>query len=146
MRSLSFSCLVVLSLFLACVGMSRAQSASSTSNPTQPSDEETLRAMNEQYASAITSSDLEKMRLFWNPQSKNLAPRLRLYRELFFESRIEFIDIKVTRLEITSDRAISHLTTDERRLDKKTGAPTLTYDPLHGACRALEWIKTGGVW
>jgi len=49
------------------------------------SDEETVRKLTEQYGSAITEGELEKIRQFWNPQSRNLASRVRLYRELFSE-------------------------------------------------------------
>jgi hypothetical protein len=62
------------------------------------------------------------MRQFWNPQSPNLASRLRVYQGLFSNTRIEFTRITVSRLEVTGDKAVSHLTTDERHLDKKTGA------------------------
>src|SRR5215813_2858573 len=117
-----------------------------TSVQSPPSDEETVRKLTEQYGSAITEGELEKIRQFWNPQSRNLASRVRFYRELFSETRISFINAKVTRLEVSGERAVSHLTSDERQLDKKTGAVTLTYDPFHGACRSFEWIKTGTGW
>src|SRR5215813_6017486 len=117
-----------------------------TSVQSPPSDEETIRKLTEQYGSAITEGELEKIRQFWNPQSRNLASRVRFYRELFLETRISFINAKITRLEVSGDKAISHLTTDERQLDQKTGAPTLTYDPFHGACRAFEWSRTAAGW
>ena len=110
------------------------------------SDEETVRKLTEQYGSAITEGELEKIRQFWNPQSRNLASRVRFYRELFLETRISFVNPKVTRLDVSGEKAVSHLTTDERQLDKKTGVPTLTYDPFHGACRAFEWTRTATGW
>jgi tetratricopeptide (TPR) repeat protein len=110
------------------------------------SDEEILQQMTEQYGTAITAGDLEGMRKFWNPESPNLKTRLGFYRNMFAAARIEFISSKVTRLEVTDGKAVSHLTTDERRLDKKTGAVLLTYDPFRGACRAFEWIKTNDGW
>jgi hypothetical protein len=91
-------------------------------SPPPSSDEETVRALTEKYGFAIVASDLETMRQFWNPQSPNLASRLRVYQGLFSNTRIEFTRITVSRLEVTGDKAVSHLTTDERHLDKKTGA------------------------
>ena len=115
-------CLLVSSLSLISPFTSRFQSLALTPNPPQSSDDETLRRQTEQYASAIAAGDLEAMRRFWNSPSPNLASRLSYYQRLFLDTRIEFISLKVTRLEITGDRAVSHLTADERRLDKKTGA------------------------
>src|SRR5262245_4980933 len=86
------------------------------------------------------------MRQMWNPQSPNLAPRLQVYRGLFLNSRIEFISLKVTLLEVMGDKAVSHLTTDESRLYKKTGAHLSERDAFRGSCRSLEWIKTGAGW
>ncbi|HEY9432613.1 MAG TPA: CHAT domain-containing tetratricopeptide repeat protein [Blastocatellia bacterium] len=122
------------------------QAPASTPNPPQSSDEETVRTLTEKYGLAITASDLEAMRQFWNPQSPNLASRLRVYQRLFSNRRIEFISSKVTRLEVTGDKAFSHLTTDERQLDKKTGAILSEHDALHGYCRSFEWIKSGAGW
>ena len=139
-------CLLALSLSLINPASAQLQSLASISRSPQSSDEETLRRMTEQYGLALAAGDLEKLRQFWNPQSPNLAARRRYYKDLFSESRIELISSKVTRLEITSDKAVSRLTTDERRLDKKTGAVSLTYDPLRGACRSFEWVKADGGW
>ena len=122
-------CLVALSLNL--VNPAPAQSQSSSSDPKahssiygspQSSDEETIRAGVEKYGLAIASGDIEAMRQLWNPQSRHLASRLRLYQGLFSYARIEFISLKVTRAEVMGDKAVSHLTADERRLYKKTGA------------------------
>ncbi|MCI0392094.1 MAG: CHAT domain-containing protein [Acidobacteria bacterium] len=118
----------------------------STPSPPQSSDEETVRTLTEKYGFAITAGDLEAMRQFWNLQSPNLASGLRGYQGLFPDTRIEFILMKVTRLEVTGDKAVSHLTTDERKLDKKTGGILSERDAFHGACRSLEWIKTGAGW
>ncbi len=119
-------CLLALSLSLGSPASSQFRPSASTPSPPQSSDEETLRRQTEQYALAIAAGDLEAVRRFWNPQSPHLASRLRSYQGLVLETRIEFISLKVTRLEVTSDKAISHLTTDERRLDKKTGAILFT--------------------
>ena len=139
-------CLLALSMSFVGPAPSRAQSIASTPSRPQSSDEETLRKMTEQYGQAITAGDLGAMREFWNPQSSDLAARIRFYQNLFSEMRIEFISPKVTRLEVTGGKAVSHLTADERRLDKKTGAILLTYDPIQGTCRSFEWIKAGDVW
>jgi CHAT domain-containing protein len=139
-------CLLALSLSLISPASSPFQSLAWAPSPPQSSDEETLGSLTEQYALAIASGELEAMRQFWNPQSPNLASRLRAYRNLSTELRIEFISQRVTRLEITSDKAISHLTTDERWLDKKTGAILTPQDAIHGLCRAFEWIKASAGW
>lgn len=139
-------CLLALSLSLIRPAASQSYCLASTPSPAQSSDEETLRKLTEQYGVAIAAGDLSAMRGFWNPKSLNLTSRLRYYRDLFLETRVEFINVKVTRLEITGDKAVSHLTTDEHRLDKKTGAVLFTHDPLDGVCRSFEWIKTGVVW
>jgi CHAT domain-containing protein len=118
----------------------------STPNPLQSSDEETVRALTEKYGRAITAGDLEAMRQLWNPQSPNLASRLRFYQGLFTNRRIEFISLKVTRLEITGDKAVSHLMTNELPMDKKTGAILSEHDVIRGYCRAFEWIKSGAGW
>lgn len=122
------------------------QTPTSTPNPFQSSDEETVRALTEKYGLAITAGDLEAMRQFWNPQSPNLASRLGDYQRRFSNGRIEFINSKVTRLEVTGEKAVSHLTTDERQLDKKTGAILSVDDAFHGYCRSIEWIKSGAEW
>src|SRR5262245_7143214 len=98
------------------------QAPTSTPNPLQSSDEETVRALTEKYGLAITAGDIEAMRQFWNPQSPNLASRLRAYQGLFSNRRIEFISLKVTRLEVTRDKAVSKQTTDERTMDHKMEA------------------------
>ncbi len=116
------------------------------STPPQSPDEETVRELTEKYALATTAGDLDAIRQFWNPQSPDLASRLRFFQGLFSTTRIEFISPKVTRLEVAGERAVSHLTADERRLDKKTGAILTVHDFFYGACRSLEWIKTRGVW
>ena len=122
------------------------QAPASTPSPPQSSDEETLRAFTEKYGLAITAGDLEAMRQFWNPQSPNLASRLSVYQRLFSNRRIEFISLKVTRLAVTGEKAVSHLTTDERQLDKKTGAILSEHNALHGYCRSIEWVKSGPGW
>src|SRR4030095_9819961 len=147
--------LILLALSLNLVTFALAQSQSSPSASKAPplipgssrsSDEETLRALTEKYGAAIAAEDLDTMRQMWNPQSPNLAPRLRLYQGLFSYSRIAFISLKVTLLEVMGDKAVSHLTTDESRLYKKTGAHISDRDAFHGSCRAFEWIKTDAGW
>src|SRR4030095_296067 len=91
----------------------------------------------------IAASDLEGMRQLWDPQSPNLDARLKFYQGVFANLRVEFVSLNVTRLEVTGDKAVSHLTTDERQLDKRTGTGRAL---LHGTCRALEWVKTDAGW
>jgi hypothetical protein len=105
-----------------------------------------VRRLTEEYILAIAGSDLEKMRSFWNPESRDLALRLRFYKELFLEARLEFVRANVASLEITGDNARSLTITDERQLDKKTGAGLLTYDPVQGCSRRFEWVRTGAGW
>src|SRR5262245_16353496 len=143
-RVLLYSLALSLSFNVPIMALPQAQ-ASTVSLP-QSSDEETLRALTEKYGLAITAGDIEAMRQFWNPQSPNLASRLEFYRRLFSNARLEFISLKVTRLEVTGDKAVSHLTTDERRLDKKTGAILSEEDAFLGYCRSFEWIKSGAGW
>jgi CHAT domain-containing protein len=118
----------------------------STPNPPQLSDEEAVRTLTEKYSLSIAAGDLEAMRQFWNPQSPNLASRLRIYQGLFSNTRIEFTSLKVIRLVITGDKAVSHLMSDERHLDNKTGAILSELGPFHRSCRSFEWIKTGAGW
>src|SRR6185503_10727537 len=136
-------CLLALSLSLVSPASSQFQSLASTPSPTQSSDEETLRRMTEEYAQAIAAGDLEKMRELWNPQSPNRDSRLRYYQG---NTRYEFIRMKVSRLEVTGDKAISHVTTDERRLDRKTGVTLSDRDAFHDVCRSIAWVKTGAGW
>src|SRR5262247_1255187 len=146
--------LLLLALSLNLVNSAPAQSQSSSSASKSPplipgspqsSDEATIRAAAERYGSAIAAGDLETMRQLWNPQSPNLSSRLRLYQGLFSNSRMEFVSLTVTRVEVTGEKAVSHLTTDERQVDKKTGAVLTDRDLFHGACRSLEWVKTAAV-
>src|SRR5262245_21150307 len=123
-----------------------SQAPASTPGLSQSSDEENVRALTEKYGLAITAGDIEAMRQLWNPQSPNLASRLRVYQRLFSNRQIVFISLKATRLEVTGDKAVSHLTTDERYLDKKTRAVLSHYDVIRGYCRAFEWVKTGAGW
>ncbi len=122
------------------------QASTSTPNSLQSSDEETLRTLTEKYGLAITAGNLEAMRQFWNPQSPNVASRLSAYQRQFSYIRLDFIRMNVTRLEVTGEKAVSHLTVDERRLDKKTGAILSEHDAFHGSCRSFEWIKSGWGW
>jgi hypothetical protein len=125
-----------------------AQSNSLTPTPVRASaaEEESLRTLTAEYGRALASGDLEAVRKFWNPQSANLSPILRNYKKVFAQTRLEFITPEITELEITGDKAVSQLTVDERRLDKKTGAVMLTFDPFHGASRTFEWKKTDAGW
>ncbi|HXR99789.1 MAG TPA: CHAT domain-containing tetratricopeptide repeat protein [Pyrinomonadaceae bacterium] len=125
-----------------------AQSHSLTSTPMRASaaEVESLRTLTAEYGRALATGDLEAVRKFWNPQSPNLPPVLRNYKKVFAQNRLEFSTPVVTQLEITGDKAVSQLTVDERRLDKKTGAVMLTFDPFHGACRSFEWIRTNEGW
>ena len=125
-----------------------AQSNSVTSSPMRVAspEEETLRTLTTEYGRALAAGDLEAVGKFWNPKSPNLTTQLRLYKKVFAQARLELISPEVTQLEITGDKAVSQLTVDERRLDKKTGAVLLTFDPFRGACRSFEWVKTDAGW
>ncbi|HVF22447.1 MAG TPA: CHAT domain-containing protein [Pyrinomonadaceae bacterium] len=125
-----------------------AQSLSLASTPMRASaaEEESVRTLTAEYGRALAAGDLDAVRKFWNPESPNLAAQLRTYKNVFAQARLELLGPEVTRLEVTGDKAVSQLTVDERRLDRKTGAILLTFDPLRGACRSLEWVKTSSGW
>ena len=112
----------------------------------QSAEEVSVRELTEQYGRAIVAGDLAAMRKFWNPQSPNLNSQFRYYKPVLAQARIEFINPQLTRLEINGDKAVSELTTDERRFDKKTGAVLLTWDPFYGASRSFEWTRTSAGW
>ena len=139
-----------LSLFLnlSFITAAVAQSHSVASTPMRVSaaEEESLRTLTAEYGRALVAGDLDAIRKFWNPQSSNLPAQFRSYKNVFAHARLEFISPEVTRLEITGDKAVSHLTVDERRLDKKTDAVLPMFDPLRGACRSFEWIRTNSGW
>ena len=137
---------LVLSLNLISPGVAQAQPLVSSLRSSQSSDEETLRSLTEKYGLAIAASDLETLRQFWDPQSTHLAARLRVYQGVFSEQRIELLKMSVTRLEVTGDKAISHLTSDDQYQDKKTGGILSEADAFHGVCRSFEWVKTGAGW
>ncbi len=109
-------------------------------------DEEAVRTLTERYGQAIAAGDLDTMRELWNPTSPHMAARLRFYQGLFSNTRIEFISMNVTRLEVTGDKAVSHLTSDDRYLDKKTGGILSDRDAFHGVCRSFEWVSTDKGW
>lgn len=138
----------ILLLNLTLITAAFAQSNSVTSTPIRASaaEEEGLRALTAEYGRALAAGDLEAVSKFWNPQSANLPPVLRNYKRVFSQAQLEFLSPAVTQLEITGDKAVSQLTVDERRLDKKTGAVLLTFDPFRGACRSFEWIRTDAGW
>lgn len=122
-------------------------SSAPTSTPRhQSSDEEIIRSLTEKYGLAIASGNIEIVRQFWNLESPNLATYVKIYQSTFSNSRIEFIRMEVSRLEMAGNKAFSNLTTDERRLDKKTGTILSERALNHGACRSFEWIKTGAGW
>lgn len=54
--------------------------------------------------------------------------------------------MQVTRLDLSGDKAVTHLTSDDRHLDKKTGAILSARDAFHGVCRSFEWSKTVAGW
>ena len=138
--------ILFLNLVLVTAAFAQAHAPVATPVRVLIAEEESVRALTAQYGRAIVAGDLEGLRKFWNPQSPNLAAQSRIYKNVFAHSRVEFITPEVTKLEITGDKAVSHLTVDERRLDKKTNAVLLTLDPLRGACRSIEWIKTNTGW
>jgi hypothetical protein len=118
----------------------------STFNSHQSSDDAAVRELTERYGRALSGGDLATMRQFWDPQSPNIAVYLKNYQGVFSTLRLDFLRMSVTRLEVTGDKAVSHLTTDERLLDKRTGTVLGDRDAYHGACRAFEWVKTGAGW
>src|ERR1700741_1826854 len=138
--------LLVLNLSLTTATLAQSNSLTSIPFRASAAEEESLRTLTSEYGRALATGDLEAVRKFWNPESPNLSPVLRNYKKVFAQARLEFIRPEVTQLEITNDKAVSQLTVDERRLDKKTGAVLLTFDPFRGACRSFEWIKTNGGW
>lgn len=125
-----------------------AQSHSPTANPIRAvaAEEESLRTLTEQYRQALAAGDLEAMRKLWNPSSPHLAAQFRYYKNVFAQTRLHFVDSELTRVKIAGDKAVSELTSDERRFDKKTGAILLTFDPFYGACRSFEWTRTSSGW
>lgn len=144
----TFRALSLLIVNLSLVISAFAQSNSLTATPVRASaaEEESLRALTVQYGRALVAGDLEAVRKFWNPQSPNLPTQLRSYKNVFAQARLEFNNPEVTQLDITGNKAVSQLTVDERRLDKKTDAVLLTFDPLRGACRSFEWTRTSAGW
>ena len=136
--------LIILNLSFSTVAPAQSHSLSST--PVRAAEEENLRTLTAEYGRALGAGDLDAMRKFWNPQSPNLTSQLRSYKNVFAQARLQLTSPEVTRLEIAGDKAVSQLTLDERRLDRKTGAVLLTFDPFHGACRSFEWIRTSSGW
>jgi hypothetical protein len=130
--STTFRSVLSLILNLSLVSAAFAQSHSPVSTPVRAAaaEEESLRTLTAQYGRALVAGDIEALRKFWNPQSPNLSEKLRSYKNTFAYARLDFADAQVTKLEITGaqgDRAVSHLTVDERRFDKKTDAVLLTF-------------------
>ena len=138
--------ILLLNLTLITAAFAQAHAPGATPVRAVTAEEESVRTLTAQYGNAIVAGDLEALRQFWNPQSKNLPAQLRIYKNVFVHARVEFLSPEITKLEVTGDKAVSHLTVDERRLDKKTGAVLLTLDPLAGSCRSFEWIKTSAGW
>ena len=143
--------LSLIAFSLGLIAPAFAQSNSSNALAAKPVralsvEEQSVRDLTEQYGRALVAGDLDAMRKFWNPESSNLPTHFRFYKGVLAQARIDFISPEVTKLEVTGDRAVSYLTADERRLDKKTGAILLTFDPFRGACRSFEWIKTKSGW
>ncbi|HXQ71036.1 MAG TPA: CHAT domain-containing protein [Pyrinomonadaceae bacterium] len=136
--------LIILNLSFSTVASAQSHSLSST--PIRAAEEENLRTLTAEYGRALGAGDLDAMRKFWNPQSPNLTSQLRSYKNVFLQARLELTSPEVTRLEIDGDKAVSQLTLDERRLDRKTGAVLLTFDPFRGACRSFEWTRTSSGW
>jgi len=135
-------------LNLSIITPALAQSHSSAATPLRASaaEEESVRTLTAEYGRALIAGELDGVRKFWNPQSPNLSAQLRTYKSLFAQARLDLMGAEVTKLEVTGDKAVSELTVEERRLDRKTGAVLLTFNPFHGACRSLEWIKTSAGW
>ena len=138
--------LLILNLSLVIPAFAQSNSITSTPMRASAAEEESLRTLTAEYGRALAAGDLDAVRKFWNPQSSSLPTQLRSYKNVFAQARLEFSSPEVTQLEITGDKAVSQLTVDERRLDKKTGAILQIFDPLHGACRSFEWVKTSAGW
>ncbi|HEU4433375.1 MAG TPA: tetratricopeptide repeat protein, partial [Pyrinomonadaceae bacterium] len=138
--------LIALNLSLIVPAVAQSNSLTTTPMRAAAAEEESLRELTASYGRALEAGDLDAMRKFWNPNSPNLATHFRFYKGVLAQARIYFINPEVTSLEITGDKAVSYLTADERRLDKKTGAILLTFDPFRGACRSFEWIRTSTGW
>ena len=138
--------IIALNLSLIVPAFAQSNSVASTSMRASAAEEESVRKLTEEYGRALVAGDLDAMRRFWNPQSPNLATHFRYYKGVLNQARLDLNTPEVTKLEITGDKAVSYLTADERRLDKKTGAILFNYDPFRGACRSFEWVKTGSGW
>lgn len=138
--------LIALNLSLIVPAFAQSNSVASVPMRASAAEEESVRKLTEEYGHALVAGDLDAMRKFWNPESPNLATHFRYYKGVLAQARLEFTRAEITKLEITGDKAVSYLTADERRLDKKTGAVLLTFDPLRSACRSFEWIKTTAGW
>ena len=139
-------CLLVLTLSLVSMAPLRVWSQASPPISLQSSDETALRGLTEQYGQALASGDLEKIREFWEPKSPDLATRLGFYQSFFATSRFQFLGIKITRADVTGEKAATQLRADERLLDKATGTPLMDRDVFHGAVRLINWTKTGAGW
>jgi CHAT domain-containing protein/tetratricopeptide (TPR) repeat protein len=137
---------IVLNLSLITPAFAQSNSTAATPIRASAAEEQTVRELTEQYGRALMAGDLDAMRKFWNLQSPNLASHFRFYKAVLAQARIDFTTPEVTKLEIIGDKAVSYFTADERRLDKKTGAILLTFDPFRGACRSFEWLKTSSGW
>jgi CHAT domain-containing protein/predicted negative regulator of RcsB-dependent stress response len=140
MSSLAYRCLLLLAL-----GLNANGHGITTRIHLQSSDEQAVRELTEQYAAAVSSADLEAMRRFWNQLSPNMGGRLKTYQIAFSRARFHFIRKNVT-VEISADKAVSQLTTDERQLDRETGISLPLRDMYHGVCRSFEWVRTSGGW
>ncbi|MCA1579297.1 MAG: CHAT domain-containing protein [Acidobacteria bacterium] len=137
---------LVLNLSFITPAFAQSHSLASTPMRAAATDEESVRTLTAEYGRALAAGDLDAVRKFWNPESPNLAAQLHTYKNVFVQARLELTRAEVTTLEIHGDKAVSQLTVEERRFDKKTGAVLLTFDPFHGACRSLEWVKTNSGW
>lgn len=103
----------------------------------QSVDEDEVRLLTNKFAQAIAAGDLEAIRQLWDPQSPELASRLRFYRNAFLRQRLELINATVTKVKVAGDKASSSLTSDDRQLDRKTGALLSEADIYHGVCRSF---------
>lgn len=137
---------LILNLSLTNPAFAQSHSLASTPMRASAAEEESVRTLTAEYGRALAAGDLEAVRKFWNPQSPNVTAQLRNYKNVFALARLELTNAEVSALEINGDKAVSRLTVEERRFDKKTGAVLLTFDPFHGACRSFEWIKTSSGW
>ena len=132
---MSFACrvsfyLLLLSLNLVNPPFSPSQSLVSTPSPLRSSDEETLRRMTEQYGRAMEEGDLEAMSRLGSPQSSALPARLKHYRGVFSNIRVEFLRMNVSLMEVTGERAVNKQLARATESDERDSTSVSEIEPL----------------